>query len=101
VSDLWQQFGPPTPVPLTVRARPERRPREEAKERSIDANTRLAFRPSEAARVLGVGEDFFREYVQSELRWVRRGRVKLVARAELERWLERQAEHVLREEGSR
>jgi excisionase family DNA binding protein len=50
---------------------------------------RLAFGVGEAAEVLGVSDDYFREHVASELRWVRRGAVKLVPLGELERWLER------------
>lgn len=52
---------------------------------------RLALRPDEAAAALGVSEDFFREHVLPELRTVRRGRLRLVAVAELERWMERSA----------
>ena len=59
---------------------------------------RLAFRVGEAARALGVSEDFFAEYIAPELRWVRRGAVKLVARAELERWLAASSSAVLDEE---
>jgi hypothetical protein len=66
--------------------------------RPIDVTTRLAFRPSEAATAIGLSEDFFREHVQHELRWIRRGRVKLVARAEIEAWLASEAERVLPEE---
>ncbi len=40
---------------------------------------RLALTVEEAAAALGVGEDFFREHVASEVRIVRRGRRKLVA----------------------
>lgn len=56
---------------------------------------RLAFRVGEAAEVLGVSPDFFAVHVAPELRWVRRGAVKLVARAELERWLQSEAGLVL------
>jgi hypothetical protein len=38
-----------------------------------------------------VSRSFFFEYVNHELRWVRRGRRKLVSIAELERWLEHSA----------
>lgn len=48
---------------------------------------RLAVRSEEAATALGVGEDFFRAQVAPELRAVRRGRVKLYAITEIERWL--------------
>jgi excisionase family DNA binding protein len=48
---------------------------------------RLALSPDEAAEALGVSRDFLDEHVGHELRWVRRGRRKFVAIAELERWL--------------
>jgi excisionase family DNA binding protein len=51
---------------------------------------RLALRPEEAAEALGVGRSFFYEQVLPEVRVVYRGRVRLVAVAELERWLERE-----------
>ena len=60
---------------------------------------RLAFRVGEAARVLGVSEDHFSRHIAPELRWVRRGAVKLVPLRELERWLETSAAHVLEDEG--
>jgi hypothetical protein len=50
----------------------------------------------EAAESLGVSWDFFRSHVATELRWARRGRVKLVSVRELERWLEKNSERVLR-----
>jgi excisionase family DNA binding protein len=56
---------------------------------------RLAFTVMEAAAVLGVSDDFFRQHVAAELRWVRRGKKKLVARVELEHWLEREAARTL------
>jgi hypothetical protein len=61
---------------------------------------RLALRPEEAARALGVGRSFFFAQVLPELRTVRRGRVRLVAVAELERWLERSAARLLDEPAS-
>ena len=48
----------------------------------------------EAPAVLGVSHDYFRDYIAGELRWVRRGSKKLVARAELEAWLERNGKRV-------
>jgi excisionase family DNA binding protein len=51
----------------------------------------LALGPEEAARAIGVSRDFLDEHIASELRWVRRGRRKLVSVRELERWLERAA----------
>src|SRR5438067_6029687 len=53
---------------------------------------RLALRPEEAAAALGVSRDYFDEHVASELRWVRRGRLKLVSLVEMNRWLDREAE---------
>jgi excisionase family DNA binding protein len=48
---------------------------------------RLALSPAEAAEALGVSRDFLDEHIAEELRWIRRGRRKLVAIVELERWL--------------
>ena len=58
---------------------------------------RLALTAMEAPEALGVSHDFFREHVAGELRWVRRGRKKLVAVRELERWLEENAARVFEE----
>jgi hypothetical protein len=59
---------------------------------------RLAYRVGEAADVLGISEDFFSQHVSPELRWTRRGALKLVSHAELERWLESSAARVLEDE---
>lgn len=56
---------------------------------------RLALDVTEACEALGVGWDYFAEHVAPELRIVRRGRRKLIAVAELERWLEANAERAL------
>jgi excisionase family DNA binding protein len=56
---------------------------------------RLALGPDEAARALGVSRDFLDEHIASELRWVRRGRRKLVSVRELERWLDSAAARTL------
>jgi hypothetical protein len=53
---------------------------------------RLALNVEEACAALGVPWDFWAEYVAPEVRVVRRGRRKLIAVAELERWLERNGE---------
>jgi excisionase family DNA binding protein len=50
---------------------------------------RLALSPEEASTALGVSRDYFDAHIAHELRIVRRGRRKLIAVAELERWLER------------
>jgi hypothetical protein len=65
-----------------------------ARARSV-ALPRLAFRVGEAAEVLGVSPDFFSAHIDRELRWIRRGALKIVARVELERWLESSAARVL------
>ncbi|MHB1242474.1 MAG: hypothetical protein ACYC1P_03595 [Gaiellaceae bacterium] len=48
---------------------------------------RLALTFAESAVMLGVSDEFFAQHVACELRFVRRGRKKLVALRELERWL--------------
>lgn len=53
---------------------------------------RLALSKLEAAEALGVGPDFFDEHIAPELRIVRRGRRRLIAVTELERWLAANAE---------
>ena len=58
---------------------------------------RFAFRVGEAAATLGVSEDHFARHIAPELKWIRRGAVKLVSAAELERWLAASAAHVLDE----
>lgn len=62
---------------------------------------RLAVRPPEAAALLSVSEDYFAQHIAHELRWVRRGRLKLVAVPELERWLERAAARTIPETNGR
>jgi excisionase family DNA binding protein len=57
--------------------------------------TRLALTRAEAAAALGVSVDSFERHIQSELRLVRRGRLRLVPVAELERWLAANAVRVL------
>lgn len=55
------------------------------------APPRLALTAMEAPAALGVSHDYFLEYVAHELRWIRRGRKKLVSVAELQRWLDANA----------
>jgi hypothetical protein len=59
---------------------------------------RLALTPNEAAAALGCSRDFFDEQIGSELRWVRRDRLKFVAVVELEDWLRRSAALTLERE---
>jgi hypothetical protein len=56
---------------------------------------RLALTVGEAAQTLGCSRDFFDEHIGPELRWIRRGRLKFVAIAELEDWLRRSAAFTL------
>jgi excisionase family DNA binding protein len=56
---------------------------------------RLALRADEAADALGVSRDYFDEHVAAELRWIRRGRLKLVSVRELEDWLARSSARTL------
>jgi excisionase family DNA binding protein len=48
---------------------------------------RLALTKREAASALGLSVDSFERHVQPELRVVRRGRLRLFALSEVERWL--------------
>lgn len=59
---------------------------------------RLALTRGEAAESLGMSLDSFERYVQPELNLVRRGRLRVVAVAELERWLSTSAEPSINEE---
>lgn len=55
---------------------------------------RLAYRPADAARVCGVSERTFSDWLKSSINpppHFRRGGVVLVPRRELERWLAEQA----------
>ncbi|MCP5058185.1 MAG: helix-turn-helix domain-containing protein [bacterium] len=56
----------------------------------LNLDDRLALRPKEAARALGMSERKFRE-IQSELPRVRLGGVILFPKRALEAWLEAQA----------
>ena len=57
----------------------------------------LALTAMEAPAALGVSHDFFQEHIAAELRWVRRGRKKLVFVSELERWGAENAARVFEE----
>jgi hypothetical protein len=61
----------------------------------ISTVPRLALSVQEACDALGCGWDFFAEHVAPDLRVVRRGRRKLIAVAELERWLDANSERAL------
>lgn len=53
----------------------------------------LALSKQEAARALGVSVNFFDQEIAHELKMVRRGRRRLVPVAEIERWLEHEADY--------
>jgi hypothetical protein len=55
----------------------------------------MALTRTEAAGALGMGIDSFERYVQDDVSIVRRGSLRLVPIAELERWLAENAERVL------
>ena len=55
----------------------------------------LALNKRDAAAVLGVSIDSFERHVQPELRCIRRGKLRLFAVSELERWLDRNAARAL------
>jgi hypothetical protein len=56
---------------------------------------RLALTREEAAAAIGMGLDSFERHVQPSIRMCRLGRLRLVAIAELEGWLDANAEHTL------
>jgi len=56
---------------------------------------RLALRPEQAARALGVSRSFFFASILPELRVVRCGRLRLVPITELEHWLDQNAARAL------
>ena len=65
----------------------------------------LAMRPiavskTEAAAALSMSVDSFERYVQSDVRCVRRGRLRLFPVAELERWADANAERIFTKEAA-
>jgi hypothetical protein len=56
---------------------------------------RVALTRGEAAAALGMSVDSFERHVQPDLRLIRRGRLRLVSLAELERWTDTAAERTL------
>ena len=52
---------------------------------------RLALTRAEAAASLGISIDSFERFIQPEVKLVRRGRVRLVPVAELEKWVRENA----------
>lgn len=64
---------------------------EPAKRRRIPT---LALGIAEAAQAIGVSQDVFNESIRPDLKLIRIGRRRLIAVAELERWLADHAERV-------
>ena len=56
---------------------------------------RLALTRQDAAAAIGMSLDSFERHVQPTLRLVRRGRLRLVPVAELERWLSENAQRTV------
>jgi hypothetical protein len=56
---------------------------------------RIALTRGEAAASLGVSLTTFKSQVQPDLRIVRRGKVRMIPVAELERWVDANAQRVL------
>ncbi len=83
VEDWVAEGAPLDPAATTT---PEARPEKSTKP-SVAAPARLAVGLGEAAALLSVSDDHFREHIKPELRIVRRGRRQFVAVRELERWL--------------
>jgi len=64
--------------------------------RGSSAVPRLALSVSEACEALGVSWDTWRQHIEPEIKLVRLGRRKLIPTSELQVWLDRNAEKVLR-----
>lgn len=59
---------------------------------SVQASVpRVALRPQECAAAIGVSRDFFDVHIAPDLRWVRRGRLKLCAVSESQRFMDANA----------
>ena len=69
-------------------SRLERRP-------AVAPAERLGYTKPEAAAALGMSVDSFERHVQPELRVVRRGKLRIFSRRELERWLEENQQRTL------
>ena len=63
--------------------------------RTVAPAERLGYTKQEAAAALGMSVDSFERHVQPELRVVRRGKLRIFSRRELERWLEENQQRTL------
>jgi hypothetical protein len=71
----------------------------------MSADPVIAIRPialskPEAAAALSMSVDSFERYVMADLRCVRRGRLRLFAVVELERWMDENAERIFNAEAA-
>ncbi len=55
---------------------------------AVSPREKLGYSKPDAAEALGMSVDSFERHVQPELRVVRRGKLRIFSRRELERWLE-------------
>lgn len=62
---------------------------------NVDIPNRIAVGPDEAAALLSISRDSLERNVQHELKWIRRGRRKLVLVSELKAWAEANAARTL------
>ncbi len=70
-----------------------------AKERPVEPVPRLALRPMEAAKALGMSYDSFVLYVRPHLRCVRLGSLVLYPVPEIERFLTERASSIMEDLG--
>jgi excisionase family DNA binding protein len=62
---------------------------------TVAPGPRVALSREEAAAALGMSLDSFERWVQPSIRMCRLGRMRLIAVAELERWIDENAERTL------
>ena len=51
----------------------------------------VTLRASEACHALGVSRNTFDRHIRDDLRWIRVGRIRMVAMSELQQWTERRS----------
>jgi hypothetical protein len=64
----------------------------QSRERRIEP---IAVGPVDAALMLGISRDHLERHIAHELRWIRRGRRKLVLVSDLRAWAEKNAARLL------
>lgn len=97
--DRWPRASGAPDAP-SVRSSPDNGQRAPAESSGVQPSTeqptRLTLTRREAALALGVSLDFLEDHVLRELRVVRRGRLRLIPVAELERWVHANATRTAR-----